>query len=137
MLCILCVFLCNACVKKQCEIQIDVYNDSTVSYFYADEKIVPTTKYISVIAKGDLGDSFVVVKKVNASENDTYSSYITKGMPLKIEVEKNEVYEIGILNKDEYQNVNQQACFLRSFLRSYRGKRQNFCNQQDSRNSSP
>ena len=111
MLCILCVFLCNACVKKQCEIQIDVYNDSTVSYFYADEKIVPTTKYISVIAKGDLGDSFVVVKKVNASENDTYSSYITKGIPLKIEVEKNEVYEIGILNKEEYQNVSDIKTF--------------------------
>lgn len=79
-----------------------------------DEEISPKNKKIAITSGEGLGDCEVVLKPVEAQKENAYEpTYLTHGMPVKMEAEKGAWYQIGINmqnptdeDKDGYVNVS-------------------------------
>lgn len=94
----LCILLFAGCGKKeQYEIEILVPAGSTESFVYSDEEICPIGNTITIVAGAGLGDTEVILQPVEVKEENAYEpTYLTHGMPVKMDVEKGGWFKIGV-----------------------------------------
>ncbi len=82
---------------KKYEIRITIPAGSTSPFWYSDEEILPAKDTITLLVGQDVGDSEVVLKQIEVTEEINYQpTYITPGMPCEIDVEKGGWYRIGL-----------------------------------------
>lgn len=66
-------------------------------FCYSDEEISPTGNKITISLGEGMGDTEVVLKPIEAKEENAYEpTYITPGMPVKMDVEKGAWFKIGV-----------------------------------------
>lgn len=88
-------FLTNP--PKEYQIRITIPAGSTRDFCYSDEQISPKGNTLTLYTGEGLGDSEVVLDVVEAREGRTYKpTYITPGMPVKMDVEKGAWFRIGV-----------------------------------------
>lgn len=88
-------FLTNP--SKEYQIRITIPAGSTAAFCYSEEEISPQGNTLT-IANGDgLGDTEVTLLPVEVQEENVYEpTYMTPGMPVKMDVEKGEWYKMGV-----------------------------------------
>ncbi len=89
----------SACSNKQTEfdIKIGVPAGSSEDFVYSHEEISPLKDKITIYSGEGLGDTEVVLKPVQVTEENAYEpTYITHGMPVVMDVEKGGWFKIGI-----------------------------------------
>lgn len=75
-----------------------VYQDD---FFYSEEEISPTGNKITISLGEGIGDTEVVLKPIEVKEENAYGpTYITPGMPIKMDVEKGAWFKIGVNMKN-------------------------------------
>jgi hypothetical protein len=85
--------------RRKYDIRITIPAGSTESFIYSDEEISPKGNTITLYAKEGIEDGEVVLKPVEVKEENAYEpTYITSGMPIKMNVEKGAWFKIGINN---------------------------------------
>lgn len=83
--------------EKSYDIKITIPAGSTEDFIYSDEEISPIGKKIKISSGKGLGDTEVVLKTIEVKEENIYEpTYLTSGMPVKMEVEKNAWFKIGV-----------------------------------------
>ena len=88
-------FLTNP--PREYEIRVTIAAGCMESFSYSDEEICPKSGTITLYAGEGLGDTEVVLLPVEAKEEKAYEpTYITPGMPVKLQVEKGTWYKIGV-----------------------------------------
>lgn len=94
-------FLTNP--KKEYQIRIIIPAGSTEEiiyqedFFYSDEEISPTGNQIIISLGEGMGDTEVVLKPIEVKEENAYEpTYITPGMPVKMDVERGAWFKIGV-----------------------------------------
>lgn len=87
---IICILSLAGCGNNDThEIKITIPAGSTETFVYSDEEISPTGNTITISSGKDLGDTEVVLKTIEVKEENAYeSTYLTSGMPVKMDVEK-------------------------------------------------
>ena len=66
-------------------------------FIYSDEEISPTGDQITISSGEGLGDTEVVLKPIEVKEENAYErTYLTPGMPVKMDVEKGAWFKIGV-----------------------------------------
>ena len=66
-------------------------------FVYSDEEISPKGNKITIYSGDGLGDTEVVLKPIEVKEENAYEpTYITPGMPVKMDVEKGAWFKIGV-----------------------------------------
>lgn len=66
-------------------------------FIYSDEEISPTGNKIKISSGKGLGDTEVVLKPIEVKEENAYEpTYLTPGMPVEMEVEKDAWFKIGV-----------------------------------------
>lgn len=99
---IICLLLLVGCGKKEKhEIEILVPAGSSEAFVYSDEEIRPTRNEITIWAGAGLADTEVVLKPVEIKQENAYDptylpTYLTHGMPIKMDVEKGGWFKIGV-----------------------------------------
>ncbi len=84
------------------EISIIIPTHTTKSYVYSDEELFPIGHQITISTGKGLGDSEVLLKPIESSEAVNYESmYLTPGMSIKMNVEKDKWFKIGLLMQNE------------------------------------
>ena len=79
------------------DIGITVPAGSQEDFVYSDEIICPIGDTITIWAGENLGDTEVVLLPVKVKEKTAYEpTYLTHGMPVKIDVEKGAWFKVGI-----------------------------------------
>lgn len=79
------------------DIGITVPAGSQEDFVYSDEIICPIGDTITIWAGENLGDTTVVLQPVKVKEKTAYEpTYLTHGMPVKIDVEKGAWFKVGI-----------------------------------------
>lgn len=79
------------------DIGITVPAGSQEDFVYSDEIICPVGDTITISAGENLGDTTVVLQPVKVKEKTAYEpTYLTHGMPVKIDVEKDAWFKVGI-----------------------------------------
>ena len=79
------------------KIAITVPAGSQELFVYSDEEISPTGDQIIISSCEGLGDTEVALKTIEVKEKTEYSpTYLTRGMPVKMDVEKGAWFRIGI-----------------------------------------
>ncbi len=99
-----CVLALAGCTKNDAyEIRITVPAASTEEiiyqeYFaYSDDEISPTGDTITISTGEGLGDTLVVLKPVEVTEENAYDpTYLTPGMPVEMDVEKGAWFKVGV-----------------------------------------
>ncbi|MCD7733029.1 MAG: hypothetical protein LUH56_06270 [Oscillospiraceae bacterium] len=87
----------TACGRQtEFDIKITIPAGSMEEFAYADEILIPTKSTITVTSVEGLGDSEVTIVPVREGEGEQATSYITPGMPVKFEIEKDAWYKIGV-----------------------------------------
>lgn len=89
----------SACSNKQKEhdIKIVVPAGSTEDFAYSDEEISPLKDKITICSGEGLGDTEVVLKAIQVTEETSYEpTYITPGMPVVMDVEKGGWFKVGV-----------------------------------------
>lgn len=83
--------------NKTYKVRITVPAGSTETFVYSDEEISPISNQITISSGEGLGDTAVILKTVEVKEKTAYeSAYLTPGMPIKMKVEKNAWFKIGV-----------------------------------------
>ena len=83
--------------EKSYDIRITIPDGSTEDFIYSDEEISPIGKKIKISSGKGLGDTEVVLKTIEVKEENIYEpTYLTSGMPVEMEVEKNAWFKIGV-----------------------------------------
>ena len=82
---------------REYQIRITIPAGSTAAFCYSDEEISPQ-RAVLTLANGDgLGDTEVILLPVEVQEENIYEpTYMTPGMPVKMDVEKGAWYKIGV-----------------------------------------
>ena len=85
---------------KKYNIRITIPAGSTEAFIYSDEEISPKSNTITLYAGEGMGDGEIVLKPVEVKEENAYDkpTYITPGMPVKMNVEKGAWFKIGVNN---------------------------------------
>lgn len=79
------------------EIKIRIPAGSTEAFVYSDEEISPLGRKITIYSGEGLGDTEVVLLTVHVKEENAYEpTYLTPGMPVKMDVEKGAWFKIGV-----------------------------------------
>ncbi len=79
------------------DISITIPAGSQEDFVYSDEIICPIGDTITISAGENLGDTEVVLLPVKVKEKTAYEpTYLTHGMPVKIDVEKGAWFKVGI-----------------------------------------
>ena len=83
---------------KTWQIKVTIPAEGTESFYYSDEEISPKGNTLTLYAGEGMGDGMIVLLPVEASQENTYGepTYITPGMPVKLDVEKGAWYKIGV-----------------------------------------
>lgn len=82
---------------KSYDIKITVPAGSNETYVYSDEEISPQKSKITITSGEGLGDTEVILKPIEVKEENAYEgTYITPGMPVKMDVEKDAWFKIGV-----------------------------------------
>lgn len=79
-------------------IRITVPADSTEAFVFSDDEISPKGSTLTLYAGEGMGDGEIVLKRIDANGENAYyePTYITPGMPVKMNAEKGAWYKIGI-----------------------------------------
>ena len=101
---LVCVFGLVGCRKNDTyKIRITVPARSTEEiiyqedFAYSEEEISPTDNTITISSGEGLGDTEVVLKPIEVKEENAYEpTYLTPGMPVKMDVEKGAWFKIGV-----------------------------------------
>lgn len=84
------------------EIKINIPAGSTETFVYSDEEISPTGNKITISSGKGLGDTEVILKTIEGKEENAYEpTYLTPGMPVKIDIEKGAWFKIGVSVQNE------------------------------------
>lgn len=102
------------------DIGITVPAGSQEDFVYSDEIICPVGDTITISAGENLGDTTVVLQPVKVKEKTAYEpTYLTHGMPVKIDVEKGAWFKVGISmwntgteDIEEYVTVDGVVCLI-------------------------
>lgn len=94
-------FLTNPSKEYQIRITIPAGSTEEIIYqedfCYSDEEISPTGNRIIISLGEGMGDTEVVLKTIEVKEENAYEpTYITPGMPVKMDVEKGAWFKIGV-----------------------------------------
>lgn len=83
---------------KSYNIKITIPAGSTETYVYSDVEISPKKNKIKIFSGEGLGDTEVILKPIEVNEEnvDDRGTYLTHGMPVKMEVEKGAWFRIGV-----------------------------------------
>ena len=83
---------------KTWQIKVTIPAEGTESFYYSDEEISPKSNTLTLYAGEGMGDGMVVLLPVEVSQENAYDepTYITPGMPVKLDVEKGAWYKIGV-----------------------------------------
>ncbi len=83
---------------KTWQIKVTIPAEGTESFYYSDEEISPKGNTLTLYAGEGMGDGMIVLLPVEASQENAYDepTYITPGMPVKLDVEKGAWYKIGV-----------------------------------------
>ena len=83
---------------KTWQIKVTIPAEGTESFYYSDEEISPKGNTLTLYAGEGMGDGMIVLLPVEASQENAYGepTYITPGMPVKLDVEKGAWYKIEI-----------------------------------------
>lgn len=88
-------FLTNPPQKYQ--IRITIPAGSKADFCYSEEEISPKGNTLTVSNGEGLGDCLVVLRPVEVREENAYEpTYMTPGMPVKMDVEKGAWFQIGV-----------------------------------------
>lgn len=93
------VALCFLTNPKQnsFDIKIVIPAGSQESFVYSDEEISPTKNQIIVTSGDNLGDIEVILKPVEVRQENIYEpTYLTPGIPVKMDAEKGAWFKIGV-----------------------------------------
>lgn len=92
------ILLIIGCGKKEKhEIEILIPAGSTEVFVYSDEEICPTGNKITIWAGAGLSDTEVILKPVEVKQENAYEpTYLTHGMPVKMDGEKGGWFKIGV-----------------------------------------
>lgn len=83
--------------QESYKIKIVVPARSEETIVYSDEEIFPTKNQIIITSDNQLGDTEVVLKAIDGKqENPAQSTYLTPGMPVKMDLEQNTWFQIGV-----------------------------------------
>lgn len=93
-----CVLALAGCGKSDTyKIRITVPAGSTEAFVYSDEEISPKGNKIIIYSVEGLGDTEVVLKTIEVKEENIYKpTYLTRGMPVEMDVEKGAWFKIGV-----------------------------------------
>jgi len=94
-------FLTNPAREYRIRITIPAGSTEEIIYqedfFYSDEEISPKGRKIILSLSEGMGDTEVVLKPIEVKEENAYEpTYITQGMPVKMDVEKGAWFQIGV-----------------------------------------
>lgn len=79
------------------DIKIVVPAGSQEKFVYSEEEISPTKHQIILSSGDNLGDTEVVLKPIEVTKENLYEpTYLTPGIPVKMDVEKGAWFKIGI-----------------------------------------
>lgn len=79
------------------KIRITIPAGTTEDFVYSDEEISPLGNKITISSGDRLGDTEVVLKPIEVTEENAYEpTYLTPGMPVEMDVEKGAWFKIGI-----------------------------------------
>ena len=83
---------------KEYQIKITIPAGSTEPVCYSDEEISPKGNTLTFYAGEGLGDTEIKLLPIEVREENAYdeTTYITPGMPVKMEVEKGAWFKIGV-----------------------------------------
>lgn len=88
-------FLTNP--PEEYRIRVTIPAGSTETFCYSDEEISPKKNTVTLYMGEGVGDVLVVLLPVEVKEENAYEpTYITPGMPAKMEVEKGAWFRIGV-----------------------------------------
>lgn len=98
-----CVLVLAGCGRSDtCNIRITVPAGSTEEFVYSDEEISPKGNKIIIHSVEGLGDTEVVLKTIEAKDENIYKpTYLTRGMPVEMDVEKGAWFKIGVSVQNE------------------------------------
>ena len=99
LLSLICILSLTACGKNDTyEISFTVPAGSTDAFVYSDEEISPIGNQITISSGAGLSDTLVELEPIEAKEENAYDepTYLTPGMPVKIDAEKGAWFKIGI-----------------------------------------
>lgn len=101
------------------EIKIVIPAGSEADMVYSEEEISPNKSNITLWAGAGLGDTMVVLKPVETGKEGNYiPTYITPGMPVKMDTEKGVWFQIGVSVQNHTEEditvyVNAKDCTVR------------------------
>ncbi|MBD5456129.1 MAG: hypothetical protein HDR23_06610 [Lachnospiraceae bacterium] len=84
--------------KKSYEVKITIPAGSSETVVYSDMEISPKKNKLTIYSGEGLGDCEIVLEPIEVREENAYDEtiYITKGMPVKMNVEKGAWFKIGV-----------------------------------------
>lgn len=83
--------------EKNYNIRITIPAGSSETFVYSDVEISPKNNKITITSGDGLGDCEVVLKTVEVKEENAYEpTYLTRGMPVKMDTEKGAWFKIGV-----------------------------------------
>ena len=101
LVCVLCLVACGKNDTYKIKITVPAGSTEEIIYqedfAYSDEEISPTGNTITISSGEGLGDTEVVLKPIEVKEENAYEpTYLTPGMPVKMDVEKGAWFKIGV-----------------------------------------
>ena len=83
--------------RKNYSIRITIPAGSSEGFVFSDEEFSPRNNKLTITSGDNLGDCEVVLKTIEEKEENAYEpTYLTHGMPVKIDVEKGAWFKIGV-----------------------------------------
>ena len=83
--------------KEKHEIEILIPAGTTETFVYSDAEIRPVGNRITIWSGAGLGDTEVVLKPIEVKEENAYEpTYLTPGMTVEMDVEKDAWFKIGV-----------------------------------------
>ncbi len=83
--------------EKNYNIRITIPAGSSETFVYSDVEISPQNNNLTITSGNELGDCQVILKTVEVKEENAYEpTYLTRGMPVKMDVEKGAWFKIGV-----------------------------------------
>lgn len=83
--------------RKNYSIRINIPAGSSEGFVFSDEELSPRNNKLTITSGDNLGDCEVVLKAIEEKEENVYEpTYLTHGMPVKMDVEKGAWFKVGV-----------------------------------------